>query len=123
MLRYLSIPHLLARRVAIEDVEIEGQRIRAGEGVITALPAANGDPAVFPDPGRLDLTRRASGHLAFGWGPHQCVGQQLARIEPQVVFSTLFRRLPDLALACDPQDLQFTEDSQAYGIHELPITW
>ncbi|MEU4245602.1 cytochrome P450 [Actinoplanes sp. NPDC026619] len=112
--------HLLARRVAVEDIEIGGETVRAGEGVIASLPAANWDPEAFPEPERLDLTRPAAHHHAFGWGPHQCVGQQLARVELQVVFGTLFRRIPTLALAVDFDQLKFKEDSQAYGIYELP---
>ncbi|MEV1025243.1 cytochrome P450 [Streptomyces sp. NPDC050264] len=123
LLRYLTLPHLLARRAVVEDFEFEGETIRAGEGVIASLPAANWDPAAFSEPDSLDLARSASHHLAFGWGPHQCVGQQLARIELQVVFSTLFRRIPTLRLAADLDDLTFKEDSQAYGIYRLPIAW
>ncbi|GIF25542.1 cytochrome P450 [Actinoplanes tereljensis] len=123
LLRYLTIPHLLARRVAVEDIEIGGETVRAGEGVIASLPAANWDPDAFPEPERLDLTRPAAHHHAFGWGPHQCVGQQLARVELQVVFSTLFRRIPTLQLAVGFDELKFKEDSQAYGIYELPVTW
>jgi len=123
LLRYLTIPHLLARRVAIADIEFAGEIIRAGEGIIAPLPAANWDPKAFPDPERLDLGRAASHHHAFGWGPHQCIGQQLARIELHVVFSTLFRRVPTLRLAVDPTELKFKEDSQAYGIYELPVAW
>ncbi|MEV0904374.1 cytochrome P450 [Streptomyces hokutonensis] len=123
LLRYLTLPHLLARRAVVEDLEFEGVTIRAGEGVIASLPAANWDPTAFPDPGELTLDRPASHHLAFGWGPHQCVGQQLARIELQVVFSTLFRRIPTLRLAADLAELSFKEDSQAYGIYELPVAW
>jgi len=123
LLRYLTIPHLLARRAVVEDIEIEGENLRAGEGIIAALPAANWDPVAFPEPEKLDLTRSAAHHHAFGWGPHQCVGQQLARIELHVVFSTLFRRVPTLQLAVDVEELKFKEDSQAYGIYELPITW
>lgn len=123
LLRYLTIPHLLARRVALEDIEYAGEIIRAGEGIIAPLPAANWDPKAFPDPERLDLTRPASHHHAFGWGPHQCIGQQLARIELHVVYSTLFRRVPTLRLAVEPSELRFKEDSQAYGIYELPVAW
>ena len=123
LLRYLTIPHLLARRVAVADIDVDGETIRAGEGIIASLAAANWDPQAFPDPQRLDLTRPAAHHHAFGWGPHQCVGQQLARIELQVVFSTLFRRVPTLRLAVDADELKFKEDSQAYGIYELPVTW
>ncbi|WP_416967980.1 cytochrome P450 [Streptomyces sp. 4F14] len=123
LLRYLTIPHLLARRAVTQDIEIGGETIRAGEGVIASLPAANWDPEAFAEPARLDLTRPAAHHHAFGWGPHQCVGQQLARIELHVVFGTLFRRVPTLKLAADVADLRFKEDSQAYGIYELPVTW
>ena len=123
LLRYLTLPHLLARRAVAEDIEFGGELIRKGEGVIASLPAANWDADAFPEPGVLDLTRTASHHHAFGWGPHQCVGQQLARIELHVVFSTLFRRIPTLQLAADIDQLKFKEDSQAYGIYELPVTW
>ncbi|MFF2852023.1 cytochrome P450 [Streptomyces sp. NPDC058001] len=123
LLRYLTIPHLLARRAAVEDIGIDGETMRAGDGVIAALPGANWDPLAFPDPGKVDLAPKASHHLAFGWGPHQCIGQQLARIELHVVFSTLFRRVPTLRLAADFSELNFKEDSQAYGIYELPVTW
>ncbi|MET7682475.1 cytochrome P450 [Streptomyces sp. NPDC005423] len=123
LLRYLTIPHLLARRAVVEDIEIDGETIRAGEGVIASLPAGNWDPEAFPDPAKVDLTRKASHHMAFGWGPHQCVGQQLARVELQVVFGTLFRRIPTLRLAAPLSELKFKEDSQAYGIYELPVTW
>ncbi|MEU6140638.1 cytochrome P450 [Streptomyces sp. NPDC047081] len=123
LLRYLTIPHLLARRAVVGDIEFEGEVIRAGEGVIASLPAANWDPEAFPEPEKLDLTRKASHHHAFGWGPHQCVGQQLARVELTVVYATLFRRIPTLRLAVDVSELKFKEDSQAYGIYELPVTW
>jgi cytochrome P450 len=123
LLRYLTIPHLLARRAVVEDIEIDGESIHAGEGIIAALPAANWDPVAFPGPEKLDLARAAAHHLAFSWGPHQCIGQQLARIELHVVFSTLFRRVPTLRLAVDVSELKFKEDSQAYGIYELPVTW
>ncbi|WP_330255759.1 cytochrome P450 [Nocardia sp. NBC_00565] len=123
LLRYLTVPHLLQRRIAIEDIEIAGQTIGAGEGIISALPAANFDPVAFPEPEKLDLTRDARHHHAFGWGPHQCIGQQLARIELEVVYGTLFRRIPTLRLATEFDQLRFKKDSLAYGIYELPIAW
>jgi cytochrome P450 len=123
LLRYLTIPHLGQRRIAREDIEIEGATIRAGEGIVVPLPAGNWDPQAFPEPERLDLGRPARHHHTFGWGVHQCVGQQLARIELQVVFGTLFRRVPTLRLAVDRDALEFKGDSLAYGVHELPVTW
>jgi len=124
LLRYLTIPHLGQRRIASEDIEIEGVTVRAGDGIVVPLPAGNWDPAAFPEPERLDLTRaEARHHHAFGWGVHQCVGQQLARIELQVVFGTLYRRIPTLRLAVSRDELEFKGDSLAYGVYELPVTW
>ncbi|MFF0817220.1 cytochrome P450 [Rhodococcus sp. NPDC003318] len=123
LLRYLTIPHLMAKRAVIDDIEFGGETIRAGEGLIVSLLAGNWDPEAFPNPEKVDLARPAAHHITFGWGPHQCIGQQLARIELHVVFSTLFRRIPTLRLACDLSELKFKEDSQAYGIYELPVTW
>ena len=123
LLRYLTIPHLLQRRIAIEDIEIAGVTIRAGEGIIAPLPAANFDPVAFPSPEKVDVLREARHQHAFGWGPHQCIGQQLARIELQVAYPTIFRRIPTLQLAVPFESLRFKEDSLAYGIYELPVTW
>jgi cytochrome P450 len=124
LLRYLTIPHLGQRRIAKEDIEIEGETIRAGEGIIVPLPLGNWDPAAFPEPDKLDLTRgEARSHHAFAWGAHQCLGQQLARIELQVVYGTLYRRVPTLRLAVSRDKLEFKGDSLAYGVYELPVTW
>jgi cytochrome P450 len=97
--------------------------IKAGEGVIVSGLSANWDPAVFKDPAELDVERGARHHLAFGFGPHQCLGQNLARMELQIVFDTLFRRIPTLRLAAPAEDLQFKTDAAVYGLHELPVTW
>jgi cytochrome P450 len=124
LLRYLTIPHLGQRRIAKEDIEIEGETIRAGEGIIVPLPLGNWDPAAFPEPDRLDLTRgEARHHHAFARGAHQCLGQQLARIELEVVYSTLYRRVPTLRLAVSRDELEFKGDSLAYGVYELPVIW
>jgi cytochrome P450 len=123
LLRYLNITHNGRRRVALEDIEIAGEVIRAGEGVIMANDIANRDPSAFPDPDRLDLTRKARHHVAFGFGVHQCLGQPLARMELQVVYSTLYRRVPTLRLATDLDDIPFKHDGSVYGVYELPVTW
>ena len=108
LLRYLSIIQNGQRRVATEDIEIGGQTIKAGEGIIIDLSPANWDAAAFPDPERLDLRRPdADKNLAFGYGRHQCVGQQLARAELQIVFATLLRRIPTLALAAPLEVIPF----------------
>ncbi|MGY0064434.1 cytochrome P450 [Streptomyces sp. LZ34] len=123
LLRYLSIVHLGRRRTALEDIEIDGQTIPAGEGVILLGELANRDPRVFEDPDRLDITRNARQHQAFGAGTHHCVGQPLARLELQVIYPTLFRRIPTLRTAVSLQDARFKYDAVVYGLHELPVTW
>ncbi|SDK58025.1 Cytochrome P450 [Nocardioides sp. YR527] len=123
LLRYLTIVHSLVARVAKEDVEIGGQLVRAGEGLIMNLPAGNWDPGFTDEPETLDLGRSARGHLAFGYGVHQCLGQTLARAELQIALPTLLRRLPGLQLATPIEDVRFRSDMSIYGVHELPITW
>lgn len=123
LLRYFSIVSSGVARIATEDVELGGVLIRAGEGVIAPIPAANHDGAVFADPNHLNIERGARHHVAFGYGPHQCLGQNLARAELQVVFDTLFRRIPDLRLAVPVEELPFKDDSFIYGLYELPVTW
>jgi cytochrome P450 len=123
LLRYLTIAHNGRRRVALADIEIAGQVIRAGEGVIIASDLGNRDATVFPDPDRLDIGRDARRHVAFGTGVHHCLGQPLARMELQVVYGTLYRRIPTLRLAADVADIPFKHDGFIYGVHELPVTW
>ena len=123
LLRYLTIVHVGRRRVAIEDFEIGGQLIRKGEGIIGATEVANRDATVFPDPDALDVHRKARHHIAFGYGIHQCLGQPLARVELQVVYSTLYRRIPTLALAIPLEDVDFKHNMVVYGVHSLPVTW
>ncbi|MFI6555626.1 cytochrome P450 [Streptomyces griseus] len=123
LLRYLSIVHLGRRRTALEDIEIGGRTIRAGDGVILLGELANRDSAAFPDPDRLDITRNARLHQAFGAGAHHCVGQPLARMELQVICPTLFRRIPTLRAAEAVDRLPFTYDAVVHGLHALPVTW
>ncbi len=123
LLRYLSIIQNGQRRVALDDIEIAGETIRAGEGIIIDLAPANWDASVFPEPDVLDLERPARQHMAFGFGPHQCVGQQLARAEMVIAFRTLFQRIPTLKLAVDIDEIPFKNDRLAYGVYELPVTW
>ncbi|WP_396878910.1 cytochrome P450 [Mycobacterium sp. SMC-2] len=124
LLRYLSIIQNGQRRVAVEDIEIAGEVIRAGEGIIIDLAPANWDADVFDEPGRLDVYRSTAGqHVGFGYGRHQCVGQQLARAELQILFPTLFRRIPTLRLARPIEEIPFKHDRLAYGVYELPVNW
>ena len=124
LLRYLSIIQNGQRRIAAEDIEIAGEVIRAGEGIIIDLAPANWDGKAFAEPERLYLHRSGAGqHVAFGYGRHQCVGQQLARAELQIVFHTLLRRIPTLGLAVPIEDVPLKHDRLAYGVYELPVTW
>jgi cytochrome P450 len=124
LLRYLSIIQNGQRRVAAEDIDIAGETIHAGDGIIIDLAPANWDSTVFDEPDRLYLHRAGAGrNVAFGYGRHQCVGQQLARAELQIVFSTLFRRIPTLRLAIPFDEVPFKHDRLAYGVYELPVTW
>ena len=123
LLRYLNITHTGRMRVVLEDIEIAGHVLRAGDSVILANDIGNRDPAVFEDPDRLDVGREARNHIAFGFGVHQCLGQPLARLELQVVYGTLYRRIPTLRLAAAPADIPLKHDGFVYGVYELPVTW
>jgi len=123
LLRYFTIVEAATARTAVEDLEVGGVAIRAGEGVVALCPAANRDPAVFDRPDELDIERDAREHLAFGFGRHTCLGQNLARLELRVVFERLFRRVPGLRLASTVDELSFKEDANIYGVHALPVTW
>jgi cytochrome P450 len=122
LMRYLSIVHSQVDRVAIEDLKIGGQLIRAGDWVVMNLPAGNWDAGFVDNPETLDAERNTRGHLGFGYGVHQCIGQSLARVEMQVAFATLARRLPGLKLAVSPDELRFKQ-ADIYGMKELPVTW
>lgn len=123
MLRFLTPVQFAPRRVALEDAEVAGAKIKAGDGIFAISASANRDPQEFPDPDRFDITREASHHLSFGYGIHRCLGQQLARIELHVVFAKLFERFPTLRLAEPFEDLPFKYDSQIYGLYRLPVEW
>lgn len=118
LLRYDGSVHLTARTAMI-DVEIGGARIPAGEMAIVILGAANRDPAQFPEPDRLDIARDPNRHLAFSAGGHFCVGATLARVEGQIAFETLVRRLPGLELA-DP-DPAHRATVTLRGLKALPV--
>jgi cytochrome P450 len=122
LLRYLSIVHAQVDRIATEDLTLGGQQIRAGDRLLMNLPAGNWDSEFVDNPETLDIARNTRGHVAFGYGAHQCIGANLARVEMQVAFATLARRLPGLRLAVPPDELKF-KDADIYGMKELPVTW
>lgn len=123
LLRYFSIADAITARTATEDIPLGDVVIRAGDGLIVLTAAADHDPHVFPDPGHLDPHRNARGHLAFGYGVHQCLGQNLARAELEIVFATLFARIPTLRLATGARHLPYLDHAFVYGVREVPVTW
>lgn len=123
MLRYLSVVHLHCARVALEDVEIGGQLIRAGDGVFAMINSANRDESVFPNPDRFDIKNGGTQHVAFGFGIHQCLGQTLARIELESVFRNIFEIFPTLRFAEEKDEIDYKLDSFVIGLNRLPVAW
>ncbi|MFD9669427.1 cytochrome P450 [Rhodococcus sp. NPDC059968] len=125
-LRFMTLIQVGAfNRTALQNVELAGHTIQAGETVTVSLAAANRDPERFADPDRLDLARKdAPGHLAFGHGVHQCLGQHFARLELRIGLTALARRFPDLRLAIPIDEVPLHDGSMfVYGVHRLPVTW
>ena len=126
LLRFLSVNQGEPRRVVAKDTELGGCPVRAGEAIIASLNAANFDPAVFDrddaPASELSLTRAARNHVAFGYGVHQCLGQNLARVELQVALPRLFERLPGLRLAAD-KPVTYRTTAVIYGLEQLWVTW
>ncbi|MFJ9210231.1 cytochrome P450 [Streptomyces sp. NPDC102264] len=123
LLRYLSVAKTF-HRTALEDVELGGQIVKAGTTVVLSYNTANRDPNRFTDPHTLDLSRQAAGHLAFSHGIHQCLGQQLARVEMRVAFRALVDRFPTLRLAVPAAEVGLRpETADIFGVKRLPVTW
>jgi cytochrome P450 len=123
LLRLLTVVHTGRRRVALEDIEIGGVTIRAGDGIIAAGESANRDAAAFDAPDELDIHRDRNHHLAFGFGVHQCLGQPLARLELQIAYPALLRRFPDLHVAVPLEEIRYRDKMLVYGVQALPVSW
>jgi len=123
LVRLATIGDTAVPRVALEDIEIGGKTIRAGDGILCLGLAANRDPEVFPEPDRLILSRGTRKHLGFGHGLHHCIGADLARLEMQIVWTRLFQAVPTLRLATPFLDIPRKEGAVIYGLWELPVTW
>ncbi|GAB2631538.1 cytochrome P450 [Streptomyces capparidis] len=124
LLRY--VPHrngVGQCRIATEDVQVGGVTIRAGEAVYASYLAANRDSSVFPEPGRLDIGRGTVPHMAFGHGPHYCLGASLARVECEVILSCLLDRFPGLRLAVPPGEVPWRRKALIRGPESLPVAW
>ncbi|MCY0943149.1 MULTISPECIES: cytochrome P450 [Streptomyces] len=122
LMRFLSIADGMLR-VATEDIEVGGVTVRADDGVVFSTSVINRDGQVFEEPDRLDWHRPSRHHLAFGFGIHQCLGQNLARAEMEIALSALFERLPGLRLAADPDRIPFKPGDTIQGMVELPVAW
>jgi len=120
LLRYDG-PVQRTARIPSSEVTIGGRTIAKGEMVMPFIGAADRDPAQFPDPDRLDITRADNRHIAFGWGIHFCLGAPLARVEGQIAINTLVQRLPKLALATDRPEHR--ESLTLRGLKSLPVTF
>ncbi|HEY2932799.1 MAG TPA: cytochrome P450 [Acidobacteriota bacterium] len=119
-LRYES-PIQYTARLAPEDTVLGGKELRKGQAVLAVMASANRDPECFPDPDRLDITRRDNRHVAFGWGAHFCFGAPLARLEGQTAFEEMLVRMPDLVLDSGPL---VWRTNQAYrGLKALPVSF
>jgi cytochrome P450 len=124
LLRFISPTHAGRRRVATADVDVGGQLIKAGDGVIIANHVSDRDDSVFPNPNTFDIRRsNARDNLSFGSGIHQCLGQQLARAELRTMLETLLRRIPGLELAVPIESLEFYEGGTVYSVRSLPVRW
>ncbi|MFJ7998855.1 cytochrome P450 [Streptomyces sp. NPDC096310] len=121
--RLISVTDAL-QRVATEDIEIAGRTIRKGDGVIISTMLMNRDPNAWEDPNVLDIRRKAGRHVAFGYGIHQCVGQNLARAEMEIALNTLLRRVPSLRLSVSPEQVRGSVPHALLGgVAELPVAW
>ncbi|MFJ8111086.1 cytochrome P450 [Streptomyces sp. NPDC096132] len=121
LLRWFTIAERVTVRVAIEDVELYGRQIRAGDGVLLLTNAANHDPEAVAHPDVIDPDQASRQHLAFGFGPHLCLGANLARAELEIALATLTRRVPGLRLAVPVSELRFRHESSIFGPLEIPV--
>lgn len=121
LLRFTSPVNYATDRFTTDDVPVGDVVIPAGQWVLNAITSANRDPAQFPDPDRLDLGRDASGHVAFGYGAHYCLGAPLARMEAGAAIGGLLARFPGVSLAVPPEELRWRRVSLMNGLESLPV--
>ena len=123
LLRYLTIVQFGLGRTAKEDLEIAGQAIAKGDLIVVAMPAANRDPRAFDNPDVPDFDRKMTRHLAFGYGVHQCLGQNIARAELKTILPQLFQRFPGLKLATPLDEVEMDTYGTNYGVKKMLVTW
>lgn len=123
ILRFVTVTSFGTVRRAMSDVDLAGERIRAGSLVVVSLPAANRDPARFPGPAEFDVTRRQNGHVSFGYGIHACPAQALVRLMMRTAYTALFRRFGTLRLAVPADQVRLHDDLLVLGVPCLPVEW
>jgi cytochrome P450 len=122
-MRYWSISQDAIVRLVVEDLELGGVRMTAGDAVVISIPAGNHDPEVFSCPAKIDVHRDSGDHLQWGIGPHYCQGAPLARLEMAIALKVLFTRFPRLRLATDDVAGLFRRGTVFHGVETLPVTW
>lgn len=123
LLRFNGPSTMAGPRFATEDIELAGQQIKKGDMVIPVLKSANRDELQFTDPEELNITRTIKRHLAFGQGIHMCLGAPLARVEGDIAFSTLLRRMPNLRISVPREDINWHFMLSSQGLTSLPVTF
>lgn len=123
LLRYVPLMNAINVLVALEDLTLHGQRIRAGDAVLPVIASANRDATAFTDPDRLDLMRTPNAHTAFGHGPHYCIGAHLTRLQLSIALGTLLVRLPGLELTESASALPWDESTSLRAPARLPVHW
>jgi cytochrome P450 len=123
LLRFSRLMAATLPRVTTEAVELDGVQLSAGAAVLPIISAANRDPKVFPDPDRLDLGRDGAAPLAMGFGPHYCLGAQLAKLELRIALTSVLKRFPGLRLAVDESELTYRMETNVRALVSLPVTW
>jgi cytochrome P450 len=123
LLRYLTVNQYEIYRTALEDIQLDGELVKKGDTVTISLPAANRDPARFECPEELNFSRATAGHVAFGFGIHQCLGQNVARIELRAGISALLRAFPNLQLAVAMDEVPLRLKGSVFAVRSLPVSW
>lgn len=123
ILRYLSVNQYHTYRTALEDIELNGELVKKGDTVTVSLPAANRDPDKFACPEKLNIGRDTAGHMAFGYGVHQCLGQNLARVELRAGLAALLGAFPDLRLAAAFDEVPLRLKGSVFAVKSLPVSW
>ncbi|KOU35195.1 cytochrome P450 [Streptomyces sp. WM6378] len=123
LLRYVPLMNAINILVATEDFTLHGQRIRAGDAVVPVPASANRDPEQFVDADRLDLARTPNAHVAFGHGPHSCMGGHLTRLQLAVAIEVLLERLPGIELAVPARTIPWDESTPLRAPAVLPVRW